>query len=85
MTNITLHQLSIVFQKIINKLEFERFTEINLTNDFYNLIPTEDWAMVENYNVDIGSLGDDIHNLKLLAINEERPCTYVDFDRLARQ
>lgn len=83
MPKISLNELSIVFNKIIEKLEFEELSEIVIYDNFYKFIPTDEWATFEKDVIETGSLFDDIEGLKKLVLDKNRPCTYVDFDRLA--
>ncbi len=80
---VSIFELSIIFQRIIDKLQFEEISEMNVSIDFYKYIPTDEWASLSNDVIEIGSLSDDIDNLKRLVVDKNRPCTYVDFDRLA--
>lgn len=81
--NIKVSEIKILFSKIIEKLEKENVKIINLNVDGYRFIPADEW---ENFTEDVillGSLLDDVDNLRKLIEDDNRPCTYVDFDRLA--
>jgi hypothetical protein len=83
MAQITLVELSTIFNKILQKLEYENYNEIILEDDLYRYIPTDKWSSFEDNEIEIGSLYDDINSLLNLQNNKSHPCTYVDFDRLA--
>ena len=80
---INIDELKGIMDILISKLKNENVSELIINDDLYRYIPTESWASFSNPEIDTGSLSDDIENLKLLLNNKERPCTYVDFDRLA--
>lgn len=89
---MTVNELEDVFNKIIKKLKFElaESPEIQTQSDLYRLISTEKWSTFdkpEDWNsassISLCSLNDDIEELEKLARDEERVCTYVDFDRVA--
>lgn len=86
MNKISLNELSSIFNQILKKLEFEECSEIEVEEDYYKTIPTDKWASfsedVTESMIEIGSLNDDIEMLKKLS-REDKPCMYVDFDRLA--
>jgi len=80
---IRTQDLKKAFERIINKLEYENIEEVKLETDWYKFIPTDEW---ENFGKDViavGSLQDDLESIALLVHNAARPCTYVDFDRVA--
>ena len=83
MESISLHELEQIFKRVIEKLKSENVDEIELEKDFYRYIPTDKWDSFEADIYESGSLFDDSSSLKLLVNDEERLCTYVDFDRLA--
>ena len=74
-----------VFNRLVEKLEYENVERVLIENDLYNKIPTHKWSIYHNPEdvVVIGSLDDDIESLEKLADDDERQCTYVDFDRFA--
>ena len=81
---ITVKQLKVLFDKIINKLEFDGFEQIEIARDFHSYIPSADWDKLENHNVVFGSFFDDLDWLKKLVQDDGQPtATYVDFDRIA--
>lgn len=80
---IKLDDLKVIFNLIIEKLEFEEIKTINVENDAYRYIPTDSWNIFEKDEIELGSLFDDVNELKQLVTNDEHPCTFVDFDRLA--
>jgi hypothetical protein len=83
MKYIYVKDLEKIFGLIIKKLNFEGFEKIEINSDFYNYIPTDKWDSFENDIFETGSLLDDLESLERLANNPDRPCTYVDFDRVA--
>ena len=76
-------ELQKIFELIIQKLNNENIHIITFNNDLYRYIPTDNWNSFTNNDIETGSLFDDIEALKLLVNDKERPCTYVDFDRIA--
>ena len=80
---LSITELKILFEQIITKLEDEDVKSVKFNDDTYRFIPTDKWNSFEEDTIEIGSLYDDIESLKLLVRDRDRPCTYVDFDRLA--
>jgi hypothetical protein len=72
-----------VFSRIIKKLHEEEVVEVELADDLYREIPTDSWATFEKDVIVQGSLHDDLAAIELLVHDPNRPCTYVDFDRVA--
>jgi len=85
MEKIEIKKLKLAFEKIIEKLEFENVTEIELTYDCYRIIPTNKWKINEGEKEieNVGSLKDDLEEINNLVNDKERICTYVDFDRIS--
>ena len=84
MESINLKEIKLILNRLIEKLEFEvGEDDIKLRSDLYRLIPTEKWSNFSDSEIDTGSLSDDVVELKKLTKNQEHPCTYVDFDRMA--
>jgi hypothetical protein len=85
MRKINIEILEIAFKKILEKLKADNILEVSFQNDLYRIIPTDEWEVYKENNaiVEIGSLYDDVECVEKLAFNNERPCTYVDFDRVA--
>jgi len=92
MKNIKISELKTLFNRVIEKLESELGEDkiIELKTSVYRLIPTEKWDTFEkpeDWNsaskIDQGDLNDDLTELKKLIVDQERICTYIDFDRLA--
>lgn len=83
MRHLTVESLEIIFRKIIGKLKNEGVKSITINTDFYRVIPSDQWDNLNQLQIDNCSLYDDIDSLNLLIENANRPCTYVDFDRLA--
>lgn len=71
--------------RIVDKLEKETPDLIDVSEDTYKLIPTNRWWIryPEEYDNLVHSLYDDIEEIEKLAADPQRPCTYVDFDRMA--
>lgn len=92
MSNIKVSELKILFEKVINKLEAEygKDSEMQLNTSVYRLIPTHKWNKFEKpedwfsaSEIFQGDLQDDLMELRKLIKDNERICTFVDFDRLA--
>ncbi|MDF0708489.1 hypothetical protein [Flagellimonas okinawensis] len=92
MSGIKVSELKKIFEKIIEKLEFEygNDSEMELKTITYRLIPTEKWNKFEKpedwysaSEIDQGDLQDDVMELKKMISDDERIATFVDFDRLA--
>jgi hypothetical protein len=83
MSNISKHDLEIIFSRIISKLEYENVDEIEFETDMYWHIPADVWDSFEQPPALLGSLKDDIESLTLLVTDTETPCMFVDFDRTA--
>lgn len=92
MNVINVSELKKIFEKIIEKLEFEygKDSEMELKTVIYRLIPTKKWNKFEkpedwfsSSEIIQGDLEDDVMELKKLAYDDERIATFVDFDRLA--
>ena len=73
-----------IFERIIDKLEFEEIKEIEIADDFYWHTSADEWHRLSFEDVTplLGSLDDDVASLKELINDPERPCTFVDFDRV---
>jgi hypothetical protein len=83
MQTIDIEMLKSIFASFINKLEREVGKQVKIEGDYYRIIPTEKWNDFEASEEGVGSLYDDIAELKKLADVPEHPCTFVDFDRMA--
>ena len=83
MKYIKVVDLKIIFERVIDKLKFEGIDQIEIENDLYRYIPTDEWDSFERDEIEVGSLYDDLDSLELLVNDIDRPCTYVDFDRVA--
>jgi hypothetical protein len=83
MNVIRTRDLKKIFNRIVDKLEHENIQEIEIPTDLYRFIPTDEWHKFDNDVIEVGSLKDDIESLLLIATDLDRPCTYVDFDRMA--
>jgi len=80
---IEISDLEKLFNLLIKKLKAENVEAIEINTDFYRFVPADKWGSYEDNIIETGSLFDDIDSLKLLLSDNERPFTYVDFDRLA--
>jgi hypothetical protein len=92
MSDIKISELKTLFNRLIEKLEFEKGKEgkIELKTNIYRLIPTEKWDKFEKpedwfsaSEISQGNLIDDLIELKNILTDKEKIFTYVDFDRLA--
>ena len=83
MAKIRIEDLKIIFDRIIEKLESENYEYIELSSDYYKIIPTDSWDNIDKDVVEVGSLFDDIKSLLKTVDDKKRPCTYVDFDRIS--
>jgi len=83
MVKIHTSDIRIIFNKIIDKLESQSIKEIDIEMDYYRFIPSDRWQEFDQEVIEIGSLLDDIESLKLLISDSQRPCTYVDLDRMS--
>ncbi|WP_092738352.1 hypothetical protein [Hymenobacter psychrophilus] len=79
---ITTDELKSLLQRATAYLEGIGEGTFDLETDYYAIIPTDDWEKLEQPQVVIGSLFDDVAELKRAAKNEV-PFTSVDLDRLA--
>jgi hypothetical protein len=83
MRTINLDNLEKAFEQIILKLKREEIEEIQLTEDYYKFIPTDEWSNLEEDVILVGSLIDDIDSLYKVLNEPHQTFTYVDFDRIA--
>ena len=83
MSTIFVNELKSIFDRVIDKLRQDNLEKVTLDTDLYRIIPTDEWETYERDVVEVGSLNDDIESLLLILKDPDRPCTYVDFDRLA--
>src|ERR1051325_2259024 len=85
MKTINVNTLEKAFIRIIEKLKNEDIKEIELLYDLYRIIPTGKWQISQSENKieHTGSLQDDLDEIEKLIADKSRPCTYVDFDRVA--
>lgn len=81
--NIDVKTLEKAFEQIISKLNNEGVTSIKIELDMYRFIPVSEWQKFEKAEISIGSLSDDIESIKSLIEDDDRLCSYVDFDRVA--
>lgn len=84
MEKISLNEIEEIFERLIEKLKFEEFKETSIDTDNYWIITADEWSDFENeVDPSVGSLIDDVEALKLLLQDNNRPCSFVDFDRFA--
>lgn len=87
MKHITINQLENIFQRILKKLIFElgKDGEFKTETSWYREIPADKWTNLSGTSKDeiTGDLQVDIQELVKLANDENRICTYVDFDRVS--
>ncbi len=83
MKTLTVDELSRLFDLTIKKLKASNINEVKIESDFYRFIPADKWDSYDDGIILNGSLFDDVDSLKAHFSNEERPFTYVDFDRLS--
>jgi hypothetical protein len=80
---ITIQMLETAFSEIIKKLKFYGASQIELTDNLYRLIPTDEWQSFNDDNIVTGSLFDDFDSLKNAVSKEDPSFAFVDFDRTA--
>lgn len=84
MSKIKTEELKTLFDLVIKKLEFEDVKEIEFEINFYRIITADKWSIYEKETgIVIGSLEDDIMELKKRTLDKDRFFTYVDFDRIS--
>lgn len=83
MRQITINELEQLFSLIIKKLKSNKINIITIEQDFYNIIPTDEWTSFDENSIVVGSLFDDVDSIINLLNDKSRPTTYVDFDRVA--
>lgn len=83
MATIKVKDIRKVFDKIISKLEYEGVDKVEIETDFYRFIPADEWGNYDKDIIAVGSLDDDIESLLKIVNDDNRICTYVDFDRMA--
>ena len=81
--NVTVRELRIVFEKLMNKMEENGILSLEVNMDYYWIVSSDEWRNFETeVGRDVGSLIDDWDSLQKV-LSEEHIPTYVDFDRLA--
>lgn len=83
MKAITTRILQEVFERILLKLKQEGVTEIAIKDDYYRMIPADEWTNFDKDIIVVGSISDDIDSLNRVLNDPDRILTYVDFDRTA--
>ncbi|WP_298547112.1 hypothetical protein [uncultured Aquimarina sp.] len=82
MRQIKVKELETLFRRVIQKLESENIKEIDLDEDFYRFIPTDNWNSYEDIIID-GSLFDDWDSMQMHITNSEEFFPYINLDRIA--
>ena len=83
MEKLDVSELKLLFSLVIEQLRtIENIKTIDIDRDMYRFVPTDKWQSFEQEPL-IGSLYDDIKELRKIFNNSERTITYVDFDRIA--
>ena len=82
--NVTVRELRILFEKLMNKMEENGILSLDINDiNYYWIVSSDEWTNFQSdVNVDVGSLIDDWDSLQKV-LSEEHIPTYVDFDRLA--
>ena len=83
MKTLGIDDLQKILNLLVSKLKSDGYLQIEFETDLYRFIPTDKWDTFQETIVEAGSLYDDIDSLDLLLKDSNRPCTYVDFDRVA--
>ena len=83
MEKLKIKELEELFKLVVNKLSInENLREIEIDQDMYRFIPADNWQSFDKEPL-IGSLHDDIQELKETLANPDRDLSYVDFNRIA--
>jgi len=80
---LTIKEIEVLLAKVLGKLKSEGVETIEFPDIAYRYIPTDEWERFDDTVVELGDLSDDIESLRLLCTDMNRPCMYIDFDRLA--
>jgi hypothetical protein len=83
MKTLTHAELKTIFDRVLETLSFHEPQGVKFSEDYYRIIPTHSWNLFDEPVVHSCSLYDDIEELGKLVTDPDRPCTFVDFDRLA--
>lgn len=92
MQKISIKELEVLFEKIVEKLTLELGENgvLETKTSAYRSIPSDKWNKFESpedwssaKEIEQGDLNDDVMELKKLIYENGRFCTYVDFDRTA--
>ena len=78
---IKFEDLKKIFDLMLSKLHYEGKRSIKIESDAYRFIPTDSWDNFTKDIIESGSLRDDVTELLKLCDDDDRPCTFVDFDR----
>lgn len=81
----TIHTVHLkqAFARIIAELEGFNIDKIEIDTDWYRKIPADQWTNFIDPEIVTGSLEDDVMEVTKMVNDPERPCTFVDFDRVA--
>lgn len=83
MSTLNREEFQRILTVVLDKILLYAAEPIEFHEDHYRLIPTESWQGFDEPVIHDCSLSDDIGELKKLAADPSRPCTFVDFDRFA--
>ena len=79
---ISVPELHVLLDKAAGYLQVATSQPFELETDYYALISTEEWGALEGAQPVVGSLFDDVAELKRVA-QDRIPFSSVDLDRLA--
>ena len=80
--SLNAYEIEKLFRHTISLLNDVDFKHFNAETDYYSFIPTEGWNELEEPEILIGSLYDDVTELKRV-VDNDIPFSSVDLDRLA--
>ena len=83
MNTLNREEFQRILAAVLNKILFYAAEPVEFQEDHYRIISTESWQGFDEPIIHDCSLADDIGELKKLAADPNRPCTFVDFDRFA--
>jgi len=83
MRKVTKEFLQKIFERLLQKLDDDGVVDIEIVEDLYRFVPTDEWSRYDKDVLLEGSLHDDFDSLSKLISEPGRYCTYVDFDRTA--
>ncbi len=83
MKTLTCEELRAVVETVFRKIATSTSGVLEFPEDYYRIIPTESWNRFDEPVIHSCSLYDDVDELRNLAVDPNRHCTFVDLDRLA--